>query len=162
MILRCWTRNPFEGAGAWKRPCLIIKDPAVLNPRGKSTQAPAVLNVKALNLFCPAPAGSSFGFRSEFRVRKRRSKLTAIRAWHPIGCVAITSLSRYFPAGPFWSTARDEAWMCVEIFWRNCRWREQCRCQAHFPKPPLTHLAPSVTRQTLTPVTHPEKSGMRT
>jgi len=48
---------------------------------------------------------------------------------HPLGSGAIESTCRQYQCrfkrtGQFWTTAGDEALMCLETFWRNGRWHE--------------------------------------
>jgi hypothetical protein len=47
----------------------------------------------------------------------------------PLGSGAIESTCRQYQCrfkrtGQFWTTAGDEALMCLETFWRNDRWHE--------------------------------------
>jgi hypothetical protein len=47
----------------------------------------------------------------------------------PLGSGAIESTCRQYQCrfkrtGQFWTTAGDEALMCLETFWRNGRWHE--------------------------------------
>ena len=49
------------------------------------------------------------------------------RAGEPIGSGAVEASCRQTPCrfkrpGQFWRQAGDEAWLCLEMFWRNGRW----------------------------------------
>src|SRR5208283_5426106 len=51
------------------------------------------------------------------------------RANEPLGSGAIESTCRQYQCrfkrtGQFWTTAGDEALLCLETFWRNDRWHE--------------------------------------
>jgi len=73
-------------------------------------------------------------YREIIRARKAvaQGKATAaqqIKANEPLGSGAIESTCRQYQCrfkrtGQFWSTAGDEALMCLETFWRNGRWHE--------------------------------------
>lgn len=71
-------------------------------------------------------------YRDIIRARKAVAKGKAtpaqqIKANEPLGSGAIESTCRQYQCrfkrtGQFWSTAGDEALMCLETFWRNGRW----------------------------------------
>lgn len=71
-------------------------------------------------------------YREILRARKAVEKGTAteaqqIKASEPLGSGAIESTCRQYQCrfkrtGQFWSTAGDEALLCLETFWRNQRW----------------------------------------
>jgi hypothetical protein len=71
-------------------------------------------------------------YRDILRARKAVKKGTAteaqiIKASEPLGSGAIESTCRQYQCrfkrtGQFWSTAGDEALMCLETFWRNGQW----------------------------------------
>jgi len=73
-------------------------------------------------------------YREILRARKAVAKGTAtpgqrLKANEPLGSGAIESTCRQYQCrfkrtGQFWSTAGDEALMCLETFWRNGRWHE--------------------------------------
>ena len=73
-------------------------------------------------------------YRDIIRARKALAKGTATPAQHlkanePLGSGAIESTCRQYQCrfkrtGQFWSTAGDEALMCLETFWRNGRWHQ--------------------------------------
>jgi hypothetical protein len=62
----------------------------------------------------------------------KKGKATAaqiLKANEPLGSGAVESTCRQYQCrfkrtGQFWSTAGDEALMCLETFWRNGRWHE--------------------------------------
>ncbi|WCJ60917.1 hypothetical protein NXS98_07295 [Fontisphaera persica] len=59
------------------------------------------------------------------------------RAGEPLGSGAVEATCRqaqcrFKRPGQFWSTAGDEALLCLETFWRNDRW------SLLFPTPPST------------------------
>jgi hypothetical protein len=73
-------------------------------------------------------------YRDIIRARKAVDKGTAtpaqrLKANEPLGSGAIESTCRQYQCrfkrtGQFWSTAGDEALMCLETFWRNGRWHQ--------------------------------------
>jgi hypothetical protein len=73
-------------------------------------------------------------YREILRARKavKKGKATPaqiLKASEPLGSGAIESTCRQYQCrfkrtGQFWSTAGDEALMCLETFWRNGRWHE--------------------------------------
>jgi len=73
-------------------------------------------------------------YRDILRARKALAKGTAtpaqrLKANEPLGSGAIESTCRQYQCrfkrtGQFWSTAGDEALMCLETFWRNGRWHQ--------------------------------------
>jgi len=73
-------------------------------------------------------------YRAIIRARKAVDKGTAtpaqrLKANEPLGSGAIESTCRQYQCrfkrtGQFWSTAGDEALMCLETFWRNGRWHQ--------------------------------------
>ena len=73
-------------------------------------------------------------YRDIIRARKALAKGTATSAQRrqanePLGSGAIESTCRQYQGrfkrtGQFWSTAGDEALMCLETFWRNGRWHQ--------------------------------------
>jgi hypothetical protein len=73
-------------------------------------------------------------YRDIIRARKTVAKGTAtptqrLKANEPLGSGAIESTCRQYQCrfkrtGQFWSTAGDEALMCLETFWRNGRWHQ--------------------------------------
>jgi hypothetical protein len=66
--------------------------------------------------------------RHYFQEHRHRMDYTAARrAGEPQGSGAMESTRRQYQwrfkrPGQFWSCAGDEAWMCLETFWRNRRW----------------------------------------
>jgi hypothetical protein len=73
-------------------------------------------------------------YREILRARKavKKGNATAeqmLKASEPLGSGAVESTCRQYQCrfkrtGQFWSTAGDEALMCLETFWRNGRWNE--------------------------------------
>jgi hypothetical protein len=73
-------------------------------------------------------------YREILRARKavKKGKATPaqiLKANEPLGSGAVESTCRQYQCrfkrtGQFWSTAGDEALMCLETFWRNGRWHE--------------------------------------
>lgn len=73
-------------------------------------------------------------YREILKARKAVKKGTAtpaqiLKANEPLGSGAVESTCRQYQCrfkrtGQFWSTAGDEALMCLETFWRNGRWHE--------------------------------------
>lgn len=73
-------------------------------------------------------------YREILSARKavKQGKATAaqiLKANEPLGSGAVESTCRQYQCrfkrtGQFWSTAGDEALMCLETFWRNGRWHE--------------------------------------
>lgn len=73
-------------------------------------------------------------YREILRARKavKQGKATPaqiLKANEPLGSGAVESTCRQYQCrfkrtGQFWSTAGDEALMCLETFWRNGRWHE--------------------------------------
>jgi hypothetical protein len=73
-------------------------------------------------------------YRDIIRARKAVAKgkptpAQRLKANEPLGSGAIESTCRQYQCrfkrtGQFWSTAGDEALMCLETFWRNGRWQE--------------------------------------
>ena len=63
-----------------------------------------------------------------YQNNQERMKYKAARHRHePVGSGAIESTCRQLQCrmkrcGQFWSTAGDEALLCLEMFWRNERW----------------------------------------
>jgi hypothetical protein len=61
--------------------------------------------------------------------RGKATPAQQLKASEPLGSGAIESTCRQYQCrfkrtGQFWSTAGDEALMCLETFWRNDRWHE--------------------------------------
>lgn len=77
---------------------------------------------------------SRMEYREIFKARKAVKKGAAtpaqiLKANEPLGSGAVESTCRQYQCrfkrtGQFWSTAGDEALMCLETFWRNGRWHE--------------------------------------
>lgn len=73
-------------------------------------------------------------YRQILKARKAVKNGTAtpsqiLKANEPLGSGAVESTCRQYQCrfkrtGQFWSTAGDEALMCLETFWRNGRWHE--------------------------------------
>lgn len=74
------------------------------------------------------------GYRAIIHARKalKEGRATAaeiLKANEPLGSGAVESTCRQYQCrfkrtGQFWSTAGDEALMCVETFWRNGQWHQ--------------------------------------
>lgn len=85
-------------------------------------------------------------YRDIIRARKavdngKATPAQRLKANEPLGSGAIESTCRQYQCrfkrtGQFWSTAGDEALMCLETFWRNGRWHQLYPHAAH-PSPTL-------------------------
>ena len=77
---------------------------------------------------------SRLGYREIIHARKalkagRATAAEILKANEPLGSGAVESTCRQYQCrfkrtGQFWSTAGDEALMCLETFWRNGQWHQ--------------------------------------
>jgi len=124
------------------QPCQIIQTLEELQPRlNQALQEKVRTQIEYWN-----NNQNRLHYRAIMAARKAVEKGTATpeqiqRANEPLGSGAIEATCRQYQCrfkrtGQFWTTAGDEALMCLETFWRNDRWH---LLFAHAAPPSLAH-----------------------